>query len=236
MKKLLLLTIILIAGHFAAKAQNSIFPLLNVKTSFGGHFIAAQVKANYNYLGKTILVADKLYYYKGADRHGEYTTNHGQYISFTYAANLMSVGDWNRNWNKCVTQTQFAFWPGNIDDYNLHGFVMSNSRLYLVELESDEIVAEFETANNPTAETYAYLTVFASEEIDEKDRIVICGKNGFNYYEEIPFSTKNSVNSTTRSTMLPKAYFDVSGKKFNAPMSGINIVVNDDESRKIVVK
>lgn len=235
MNRLILFLVMMVFDLGVIDAQNSVFPILNIKKSYGGIFIAAQVKANYNYLSKSVLVADKLYYYKGGYLMGEYSTSHGSYISFSYAANLMPVADWDSNWNKCITETQFAFWPGGMDGFSLCGFVLSSNRLYLVKLETDEILAEFETVNNPTAENFAYLTVFASDDINEKDRLVISGKNVFRYYDELPISAKSSVQSISRSKSS-KVYYGINGQKYNEPAIGVNIAVNGDSVKKIIVK
>jgi hypothetical protein len=80
---------------------------------------------------------------------------------------------------------------------------------------------------------YTSLTVFAASDYTMPDVIVVAGKDKFRIYGTLPDGS--GVRSIFSSDTEP-SYFGINGQKYDSPQQGVNIVVEGQETKKIVVK
>lgn len=66
-----------------------------------------------------------------------------------------------------------------------------------------------------------------------EDYIVIVGQQKFKIYGTLPDT--NGVRAISYSGSEP-SYFGINGQKYDSPQRGVNIVVNDEETKKVIIK
>lgn len=238
----------LLALSLCANAQvytyNSVFPIVNTVTS-EPEFVVTSISQSYEYMGRNVCLSDIMYIRMGENPAYEarWGSDLGSFISFSYVTKQLSptVNEWNSG----SETMQFAFHPGGISGANysdssspmttpLYAFTYSEEKgLNLVDLESMKVVAKLGEGGQPMK--YAYLTVFAGKGRTAKDIIVVAGKDNFNIYGTFADNSQSGVRSIFSSSPAP-SYFDINGQRLDAPKQGINIVVDGNESKKIVVK
>lgn len=260
MKKALLLVSACLL-HLVANAQNyaqnlnSLFPVQNTVTTGYPEFTGANVTQSYEYLGKKIFLASLLYLFKGEDHYygcgieninQQQKRDFGSFISFTYFTKKDAES--SGSWNCSSATTQFAFHPGGINDgktadYNnseepfyvpLYCFTYSDTEgLNLVDSQSAKIIANIGAGGD--IKKYAYLTVIAGDNRNSEDVIVVAGKETFKIYGIFVEDGESGVKVIESSSSAP-SYFDMNGRKLDSPRHGLNIVVDRQTTKKVVVK
>ena len=259
MKKALLLVSACLL-HLVANAQNyaqnlnSLFPIQGTVTTGYPEFTAANVEMSYEYMGKKILLSDRVWLYKGTERYWGQTIQNikyhsnkdlGSFISFNYSSN--SVPNVSGPWNISSSTTQFAFHPGGMNwknaNYNnseepyyvpLYAFTYSDEEgLNLVDLQSGVVIATIGEGGD--IRKYAYLSVLAGDSRNNKDVIIVAGKDTFSIYGVFVEDGENGVKVVVYSNSAP-SYFDMNGRKMGSPKHGVNIVVDGETTKKVVVK
>lgn len=223
----------------SAQTYNSVFPIVNT-VSNRPEFVAANVYMTQEYMGKKIYMADKigLYDSNGVFRELE-STVYGPFISFTYVTKSKTVT--GGGWNTGAETTQMAFHPGgrNIsygkntmkDEPNYAFCFSEDNGLVLYDLNTLMKVAVLDNGGN--IKQYTSLTVFAGSDFTMEDYIVIVGQQKFKIYGTLPDT--NGVRSISYSVAAP-SYFGINGQKYDEPQQGLNIVVDGETTKKIVVK
>lgn len=260
MKKALLLVSACLL-HLVANAQdyaqylNSLFPVQNTVTTGYPEFTGANVTQSYEYLGKKIFLASLLYLFKGEDHYYGcgieninqlHKRDYGSFISFTYYTK--KDAETSGSWNCSSATTQFAFHPGGINDgktanysnaeepFNvpLYCFTYSDTEgLNLVDSQSAKIIANIGAGGD--IKRYAYLTVIAGNTRNTEDIIIVAGNNGLKAYGVFVDNGSSGVRQIFSSSSSP-SYFDINGQRLDAPKQGINIMVDGNEAKKVVVK
>ena len=95
------------------------------------------------------------------------------------------------------------------------------------------VVAELDKDSDP--KKYSSLTVFAGKTPLDKDIIVLAGWTKFKIFETIP-GTENAVKMVFSSNNGEPAYFDMNGVRHAKLQQGVNIVVDGNTSKKVMVK
>ncbi len=238
MRKFVLSFALVIASFGYSQEYNTVFPIVNTFTKGDPEFIAASVSMTHDYMGKKVYVADGIQLWQGNRDLG---ISNNRYISFTYVTK--SMAKYGGEWNTGSETTQLAFHPGG--NYNvswtssmtaagspLYAFTLSSTYgLRLTNLRDHSVVATLDESSDP--QSYAYLMVFAGNNVTDKDLIVVAGKNTFKVFETIPET--NGVRAVSYSGAAP-SYFDINGQRLDSPKQGINIVVDGETTKKIVVK
>ena len=233
---------------------NAIFPVQNTVTVQYPEFTGVAVDQVREYLGKKIYLASLVYLYIGNESYigcgignVNQQTNRdlGSFISFSYYTKRDS--EFSGPWNTSSESTQFAFHPGGIKDskvasygnsekpYNtpLYGFTYSDTEgLNLVDLQSAIVVANIGTGGD--IKNYAYLSIIAGNTRNTEDLIIVAGNNGLKAYGVFVDNGKSGVRQIFSSSEA--SYFDINGQKLDYPKQGINIVVDGNEAKKVVVK
>lgn len=233
---------------------NAIFPVQNTVTTQYPEFTGVSVDQVTEYLGKKIYQASFIYLYKGQERmlgmgYGNVkqvnNCDTGLFVSFTYFTKRDS--EFSGPWNSSSEATQFAFHPGGINDSKsanysdsdkpyytpLYGFTYSDSEgLNLVDLSTAQIIANI--GGGGDIKKYAYLSVFAGNTRNSEDFIVVAGNQGLNVYGVFVNNGSSQVRQI-EYTRTP-SYFDLNGQKLDFPRQGINIVVDGETAKKVVVK
>lgn len=260
MKKVITLGMIMLLLCAYSKAQdvesyfNAVYPIQGTVTTGYPEFTAAKIEMSYEYMAKKILLSDRVWLYKGTERYWGQTIQNikyhsnkdlGSFISFNYSSN--TVPNVSGPWNVSSNTTQFAFHPGGmikkVADYNnaeqpyyvpLYAFTYSdNEGLNLVDLQNGKIIAN--VGEGGDIKKYAYLTVFAGDSRNSKDIIVVAGKETFKIYGIFVEDGETGVKVIESSSSAP-SYFDVNGRKLDSPRHGVNIVVDGETTKKVVVK
>ena len=243
-----------------AKAQdvessfNAVFPIQGTVTTGYPEFTAANVEMSYEYMGKKILLSDRVWLYKGTERYWGQTIQNikyhsdkdlGSFISFNYSSNLVS--NVSGPWNVSSNTTQFAFHPGGMNwknaNYNnseepyyvpLYAFTYSDEEgLNIVDLQSGGVIAKIGEGGD--IRKYAYLSVLAGDSRNSKDVIVVAGKDTFSIYGIFIEDDGSGVKAVATPISAP-AFFDMNGRKLDSPRRGMNIVVDGETTKKVVVK
>lgn len=220
-----------------AQSYNAVFPIVNTYTKGEPEFIAASISMTYEYMGKKVYVADGLQWWQGSRDWG---ISNGTFLSFTYVAR--SVSKFGSEWNTGSTTTQMAFHPGGEYEVSwsssmtatgspMYAFSLSSKGLRIVNLRDYSVVASLDDGTNP--KNFASITVFAGNNVTDKDFIVVAGEGTFKVFETIPNTSGVRAISYSGSA---HSYFDINGQSLSEPKKGINIVVDGDTTKKIVVK
>lgn len=233
---------------------NAVFPIQGTVTTGYPEFTAANVEMSYEYMGKKILLSDRVWLFKGTERYWGQTIQNiiyhsdkdlGSFISFNYISN--SVPNVSGPWNVSSSTTQFSFHPGGMNwknvNYNnseepyyvpLYAFTYSdNEGLNIVDLQSGSVIAKIGKGGD--IRNYAYLSVLAGDSRNSKDVIVVAGKDTFCIYGIFIEDGESGVKAVFSPISVP-AYFDTNGRKLNSPKHGVNIVVDGETTKKVVVK
>lgn len=241
MKRFLLslITALFVCLSINAQLYNSVFPIVNTVPKNQPEFVGANISLMYEYLGKPIYVVDFIGQYAGGKQITSQVSPDGySFISFNYVTKNdgLSVSLWNGG----SESTQILFHPGNggyhSTEYAIanttYGFIFSETEgLFLCDVNGMNIVAKLDDGTDIL--NYAFLSVYAGKDYVSNDVIVVAGKNRFKVFETIPSSS--GVRQIFSSSPAP-SYFDINGQRLDAPKQGINIVVDGNESKKIVVK
>ena len=238
--KRLSLALIVVSFCIVVNSQtyNSVFPIANT-VSNRPEFVAANVYSTQEYMGKTIYLADQigLYDSNGIFRELE-SPVFGSFVSFTYVTK--SKAAYNGAWNSGAETTQMAFHPGGRGNHygqnsmkeepNYAFCFNEDNGLSLYDLNTLQKVAVLDNGSN--IKQYASLTVFASSDYTMPDYIVIVGQQKFKIYGILQENSSGvrQIFSTSQS------YFDINGQRLDSPKKGVNIVVDGNEAKKIVVK
>lgn len=242
MKKILLTLIVVLSSHLMVNAQeyNTVFPIVNT-VSTHPEFVGASVYMTQSYMGRSLYIADALGLYddRGVFRELD-ESGYGSFVSFNYVTKKKATT--NGEWNTGAETTQIAWHPGgrketygknSITDSPLYAFCFSEKDgLVLYDLNNLNVVAVLDNGNN--IKQYTSLTVFAGSDYTMEDVIVISGENKFKIFGTISGGS-NGVRQIFSSNAAP-SFFDINGDKLNAPQRGINIVVDGETSKKVVVK
>ena len=241
MKKIVISLFVALSLHLEIDAQiyNAVFPIVNT-VSNRPEFVAANVYSTQEYMGKKIYLADEigLYDSNGIFRELE-STVYGSFLSFTYVTKAKAPT--NGAWYTGAETTQMAFHPGgrNIpygqntmkEEPNYAFCFSEDNGLVLYDLNTLMKVAVLDNGGN--IKQYTSLTVFASSDYTMPDYIVIAGQQKFRIYGV--FSDTNGVREISYSGAEP-SHFDLNGQKLGTPKSGINIVVDGETTKKVIVK
>lgn len=259
MRNFVLLSIaIMLFGAVSAQTVesqlNAVFPVQNTVTTLYPEFTGVAVDQVHEYLGKKIYLSSLVYLFIGNERYlgcgignVKQQTNKdiGAFISFSYYTKRDS--EFSGPWNSSSEATQFAFHPGGINDpkavnYSnsdkpyytpLYGFTYSDTEgLNLVDLSSAQIIANIGTGGD--IKNYAYLSVFAGKTRSSEDIIVVAGNDGLKVFGVFVGNGQSSVQAIT--TTAAQSYYDLNGRKLDAPKHGVNIVVEGETTKKVIVK
>lgn len=234
MKKFLIVIMLaLVSAISNAQSFNRVYPIINGTVKDAPVFVCAYVSTSY---GNTD-VTDEIAVYVGSK---QCLYSEGSYITFNYVSRENATS--NNQWGKGAEAKQLAFYPGCVTtpvstpysptSIPLYAFECTRSSgLRLMDLRTYSVVAELDEDGDP--QKYSALTVFAGGSPQEKDVIVLAGKGKFKIFETIPESS--GVRSISYSGAAP-SYFGINGQKYDEPQQGLNIVVDGNETKKIVVK
>lgn len=248
MKRFVVSCFMALAMYVGMDAQtstyNSVFPIMNTVTA-EPEFVVTSISQTYDFMGRTVLLSDIMFIRMGENPayDAKWGSDLGSFVSFRYVTKDF-LGT-NGEWNSGSESTQFAFHPGGLPSVNysdsstpmsipLYAFTYSKEKgLNLVDLDGMKIVAKLDDGNDITK--YAYLTVFAGKGRGAKDIIVIAGKDNYKMYGTFIDNGESGVRSISLSDSTP-SYFGINGQKYDEPQQGVNIVVDGDKTKKIVVK
>lgn len=234
MKRLIIsLFVALSVLSVTAQSFNSVYPIINATVKGSPVYVCASVSMSY---GDTN-VADEIGIYVGS-RQVQYAE--GSYITFHYVSRQDATV--SSSWGHGAAAKQLAFYPcgvntGQYNPYSPTGIPLyafeckKNYGLRLIDLTDYHVVAVLDEDGDP--QKYSSLTVFAGGTPQEKDIIVLAGKNKFQIFDGIPESS--GVRAISYSGAEP-SYFGINGQKYDEPQQGFNIVVDGNETKKIIVK
>ena len=239
-KRILMFAFVVIAFQSVmAQLYNSVFPILNTVPKYANEFVAASIDAKYDYLGKAVWKASFISQYAdGKQLTSQVAPSGYSFLTFSYVTKNNGVA--NGQWNSGSETTQILFHPGygGYHDKNYaivnttYGFVFNETDgLFLCDVNGMNIIAKL--CESTDIADYAFLSVYAGTDYTMKDIIVVAGKNNFKVYETIPDS--NGVRAISYSGAEP-SYFGINGQKYDEPQQGLNIVVDGETTKKIVVK
>ncbi len=234
MRKFCITTAFALASIVAnAQSFNRVYPIINSTVKDSPAFVCAYVSMSY---GNTD-VSDAIGIYVGSN---QCLYSEGSYITFNYVTRENATSQ--ERWGKGAEAKQIAFYPGCVKSSQykpysptaipLYAFECTkNDGLRIIDLTDYSVVAVLDENGDP--QKYSALTVFAGGSPLEKDLIVVAGKNTFKVFETIPESS--GVRAVSYSGAAP-SYFDLNGQKLGTQKSGINIVVDGETTKKVVVK
>ena len=225
----------------SASAQNTVFPILNTLTDYP-EFVTADVVMSYNGQRNVMVASDLGIWMNGSIFRETLKETEDDFVSFSYVTRKKALT--NGEWNTGGEATQFAFHPGGMNGYNygtnsptdspLFAFTCGNEHgLCIVNLNVPGCPVVAKLSDETNAGNLAYLTVFAQSDRTMPDIIVVAGKTGFKVFKTIPDS--NGVRAISYSGAEP-SYFGINGQKYDEPQKGVNIVVDGDKTKKIIVK
>lgn len=238
-KKILIAVLFFTAQCVTAQMYNFVFPIVNTVPQNQPEFVGGNVVSSTEYMGKTIYQVDFISQYAGSSQITSQRSPDGyNFISFSYVTKSDGVA--NGRWNSGSEVKQILFHPGGIGIHDAnyavvnttYGFVFSQTEgLALCDVNGMNIVCNLD--NSTDIRDYASLTVFANSDYTMKDIIVVAGRGRFKVFETIPESS--GVRSISSSDTAPSC-FGINGQKYDEPQKGINIVVDGDKAKKVVVK
>ena len=241
MKKILLslFTAFVVCLSLNAQVYNSVFPIVNTVPKYEPEFVGANIASMSEYLGKPIYVAKFISQYAGSKQITSQVSPNGySFISFNYVTK--SDGLSGGRWNGGSESTQILFHPGKGGNHSTeyavanttYGFLFSESEgLYICDVNGMNIIAKLDDSTDIL--DYAFLSVYAGTDYVSNDVIVVAGKNRFKVFETIPSSS--GVRQIFYSGTDP-SYIGINGQKYDKPQQGLNIVVDGNETKKIIVK
>ena len=225
--------------------NNSVFPVLNT-VSDNPEFTVCGINTTYEHDGKRVYTSDVIRICK----FGEMTTfdikhsgSSTSYVSFNYVT--YNKSNFSNEWNHGSQATQFAFHPGGMSNVNysdsespltvpMYAFTynFASYDFNLVNLADNSVVA---TLYNGDILSSVFLTVFAGKDRNTPDIIVIAGKDKYTIYGTFVENGSSGVRQIFSSDKEP-TYFGINGQKYDDPQPGLNIVVDGNKTKKIVVK
>ncbi len=239
MKKVLFVIVFMCC--MSSSAENTVFPILNTLTDYP-EFVSAEVVMSYNGQRNVMVASDLGIWMNGSIFRETMKDTSDKFVSFSYVSRKKSLTD--GEWNTGGEAIQFAFHPGGMSGYAygtnsptkspLFAFTCGSEHgLCIVDLNTPGCPIVAKLSDETNAGNLSYLTVFAQSDITMPDIIVVAGKTGFNVFKTIP--VENGVRAISYSGSTP-SYFGINGQKYDDPQPGLNIVVDGDKSKKIVVK
>ena len=227
--------------QISAQTYNSVFPIVNT-VSDRPEFVAANVYMTQEYMGKTIYIADEIGLYDSNGLFRELESNvYGPFLSFTYVTKAKAAT--NGAWNTGAETTQMAYHPGGLHNFMYKANTMKDEPNYAFCFSEDNglVLYDLNTLSKVALldeggdiKQYSSLTVFAGSDYTMEDFIVIVGQQKFKIFGTISGGS-NGVKLIYSSQSAP-SFFDINGNKLNAPQRGINIVVDGETSKKVMVK
>lgn len=217
-----------------AQDFNSVFPITKAYTS-GPDFVIAHTSASY----KTLDLVDRMAFYRGSDKVQDITW--GNYLSFNYVFKEYRYNTDHDTGYTHTTAKQIVFYPGgNSKDpqpsweynYPLYAFLLNSYGLCMYDISENKIVAVL--AEGKYLNSYSSITVISGYRVSENDIIIITGDNLFQIYESLP-NTQSAVRSIYKSKSAP-SFYTPDGLKSDQPSKGLNIMMDGDKVKKIVVK
>ncbi len=225
--------------------NNSVFPVLNT-VSDSPEFTVCSVGTTYEHDGKRIYMSDiiRICKFGGMTTFDiKYSGSLTSFVSFNYVTYNKSKSE--NEWNHGSQATQFAFHPGGMAniDYSdsespltvpMYAFTynFSSNDFNLVDLRDMSVVT---TLYNGDLLNSVFLTVFAGQDRNSPDVIVIAGKDTYKIYGTFVENGSSGVRQILSSDGSP-SYFGINGQKYDEPQQGFNIVVDGQETKKIIVK
>lgn len=240
-----------------AEVYGGVFPVLNT-VGHGIEFVVASGDMTYSG-DRSVFLASSMslwsdtgtrYYY--VDYLGITSTFTGNFISFSYVTKGQEQFDDGR-WQSGAEARQMLFHPGGLSaNYKgttgsqtpTYGFLCSPELgLCLVDLNYSEdihnggdpaIIAKLGESGD--ARDYMYLTVFADFYYKRED-VVVVTENGkpMKVFKIVSDGNHSAVRSVTVPDGEP-SYFGINGQKYDGARQGVNIVVDGQETKKVVVK
>lgn len=163
---------------------------------------------------------------------GTFSTNHGYYISFRFVGGGSNTyyNDSQVSWNETKEMAFYCAW----NDNKLSAFVFNRNDgcVYLVDLESDAILASFPIIVYSSYPALSILVFSGALSITAYHGIVINSEGAVNHYKELPTS---SVNAHEVEKTFQKGIFNMKGQKVESMEPGINILVDQDGSTTKVI-
>ena len=239
-KKILLSICCFVFALTGTKAQDMVLPIVNTYTESEPEIIAATSTIATSSALRNTIVAKDLQVWFGREVVAFYP---GNFITFHYVSkNLTSmVGRWDGGGQS----VQLAYHPGGTVNYSAYENRPEFGPLFVFRYEQEtglclvnvgegkgqQLVHDFGIAydekNLPT------ITVFASSMKSRGDIVVVTAKN---YFKTFYFTADtNNVREVDASRNV-ESYYDLEGRSLKEPQHGVNIVVNGQETKKIVVK
>ena len=196
--------------------NNSVFPVLNT-VSDNPEFTVCGINTTYEHDGKRVYTSDVIRICK----FGEMTTFDIKHSgSSTSYVSLMANVNYSDS-ESPLTVPMYAF------TYNF-----ASNDFNLVNLADNSVVA---TLYNGDILSSVFLTVFAGKDRNTPDIIVIAGKDKYTIYGTFVENGSSGVRQIFSSDKEP-TYFGINGQKYDSPQQGLNIVVDGNKTKKIVVK
>lgn len=184
-----------------------------------GRLSAMQVVEDYQ-------LFDQIKVYGSEGEIGTFSTNHGHYVSFKFVGGGSPTyyNDRQVSWNESLGIAFYSAWNEN----KLSAFVINraNGYVYLVDLESDAIVASFPIKINGSQALSLSIYVFSGGlNITAYHAIVINSEGETTHYKELPTT---SVNAPEMKKTHQEGIFNMKGQKVESLEPGINILVDKD--------
>ena len=223
--------------------NNSVFPVLNT-VSDSPEFTVCSIGTTYEHDGKRAYMSDIIQICKFGDMTKfdiKYSGSLTHFVSFTYVTYNKCKSE--VEWNHGSVATQFAFHPGGIADVDysdsesplsipMYAFTynMSSNDFNLVDLRDMSVIA---TLYKGDLLKSVFLTVFAGADRNSQDIIVIAGKDTYKIYGTFVENGASGIREISPSDVEP-SYFGINGQKYDKPKKGVNIVVNGQETKKVI--
>lgn len=184
-----------------------------------GRLSAMQVVEDYQ-------LFDQIKVYGSEGEIGTFSTNHGHYVSFKFVGGGSPTyyNDRQVSWSESLELAFYSAWNEN----KLSAFVINRGTgyVYLVDLESDAIVASFPIKITGGQALSMCIYVFSGGlSITAYHGIVINLDGEFTHYKELPTT---SVNTPEMKKNYQEGIFNMKGQKVESMEPGINILVDKD--------
>ena len=241
MKKVLLFVLCLISIGTFGQNRDVTMPILQTKwVNNGGPYYENVIVFTSGYDTNSLAnldycLFDNFSVYNENGRIGSYSSKHGKYVSFKFISGAGPSGVQNGMGYWCESK-QMAFyccW----NEFKLSAFVLDGDKVYLVDLDTDNILGAFPIATPPNMYNRESLTImvfsgnYSSTGIH---RIVIESYGAVNIYKSLPDAS--NISSTRVANNQSQKIYNISGQQINNTEHGINIVVDGDGSSKKILK
>lgn len=192
-QKLLLLILVFVIHNVYGQNKEITMPILQTPTN--DCFLAFTTGFDVNHWGdQDYSLFKSITVYNENGIVGNYTTNKGEYVSFHFIGGTNDSNADGKQTFWCESK-QMAFYC-NWNENKLSAFVINEDCLYLIDLETDNILADFPlVTHNQTSPRSLYIMVYSGRLSSTAiHRFVINSEGSVKIYESLPNQQNNENN------------------------------------------